>query len=157
MLDIFSKLFHPKSQPHKVGYSTHIGAFEERPCLQHLLPWRSINTKTGVVYGKKNDFFIIFEFRGSDLESATEAELVQYNEAINNVIKNLPTGYVLYLESQRHFASSYDKSKMPEGILQMFEDQRADYYNGKTHFENTYFFIIYYEPPAAIRSKITDA
>ena len=161
MLDFLDKLFKTKSgtetRSPRSGYSTRYRAFTEQPRLQYLLPWRSINRKTGVIYGKANDFLQVFEFRGRDMASATQAELMDYNEKLNTIIQHLPTGYVLYLETQRRFASGYDRSSMPSAVLQYMEDSRADYYNSRSHFENAYYFIIYYEPPSVIRKKLTDA
>ena len=99
----------------------------------------------------------IYEFRGPDMDSSTPLDLMQYNAAVNNIIKNLPTGYVLYFEAQRHVASGYDSAAVSVPIVQMMEDERAEYYAGQEHFETDYYFTVYLEPPQLLKSRITDA
>ena len=141
-----------------LGFSQKVRAFEEKPRLQYLLPWRDISPHTGIVVGKNNDFMAVFRFRGEDLDSSTNAEMVMYNASLNNVMRQMAqTGYVMYLEAQRHIASNYVKSDMPISLLQKMEDERAAYYDGQNHYESSYYAVIYYEPPQVIKSKITAA
>lgn len=106
-------LFSNKKKQKNVGYSNEVGAFREKPRVDYLLPWRNISYRSGVVYGKNNDMLAVFEFRGPDLESSTDEELAQFNLSLNQAIKALPTGFVLYFDAQRHYASSYEKSDFP--------------------------------------------
>lgn len=148
-------LFSNKKKQKNVGYSNEVGAFKEKPRVDYLLPWRNISYRSGVVYGKNNDMLAVFEFRGPDLESSTDEELAQFNLSLNQAIKALPTGFVLYFDAQRHYASSYEKSEFPNPLLQEMENERADYYNSQAHFETSYYFVVYYEPPQLLKSKIT--
>lgn len=109
-------LFSNKKKQKNVGYSNEVGAFNEKPRVDYLLPWRNISYRSGVVYGKNNDMLAVFEFRGPDLESSTDEELAQFNLSLNQAIKALPTGFVLYFDAQRHFASSYEKSEFPNPL-----------------------------------------
>ena len=146
-------LFQKKSKP----FSQEIGVFQEKPRLQYLLPWAYIDQDTGIVHGKDHSMLAVYEFRGPDMESATPLDLIQYNAALNNVIKNLPTGYVLYFESQRSRSRDYDQSEIDIPIIQKMENDRKEYYAGQKHFETRYYFTVFAEPPQLIKSRITDA
>jgi type IV secretion/conjugal transfer VirB4 family ATPase len=150
----FWKLF---NKPKPYQYTTEVGVFKEPPTVSGLVPWRYVDVNSGVIHGKDDTMIAVFEFRGPDMNSATDAELVHFNANINNVIKNLGTGYVLYFEAQRHYSSNYHKSDMPSPLLQQMEDERASYYDSQEHFESNYYFIVCYEPPNVLKAKIIDA
>lgn len=138
-------------------FSQKVGAFHEKARLQYLLPWAYADTQTGIIHGKDHSMLAVYEFRGSDLDSSTPADLMQYHAALNNVIKKLSTGYVLYLEAQRHIDTSYEKAEISVPIIQKMEDERAAYYASHRHFETSYYFIVYCEPPQMLKSKLTSA
>lgn len=141
----------------KKAFSQEVGAFAEKPRLQYLLPWAFVDSETGIVHGKDHSMLAVYEFRGPDMESATALDLVQYNAALNNVIKTLPTGYVLYFEAQRRLSTEYDASEVDIPIIQKMENDRRAYYAEQTHFETRYYFTVYLEPPQLIKSRLTDA
>ena len=122
-----------------------------------MLPWAFVDSETGIVHGKDHSMLAVYEFRGPDMESATALDLVQYNAALNNVIKTLPTGYVLYFEAQRRLSTEYDASEVDIPIIQKMENDRRAYYAEQTHFETRYYFTVYLEPPQLIKSRLTDA
>lgn len=146
-----------KTKEKKPPFSQRVGAFDEKPRFEYLLPWAYVSAQTGVVYGKDNSLMAVFTFRGPDMASSTPEELVQYNAALNNVFKALPTGYVLYFEAQRHFSDAYEASEIDVPLVQVMENERRDYYKSQQHFESTYYFIVYYEPPQLLKRKLTDA
>ena len=146
--------FSQKKTPH---YSQKIGAFQEKARLQYLLPWAYADSQTGIIHGKDHSMIAVYEFRGSDLDSSTASELMQYNAALNNVIKKLPTGYVLYFEAQRHIDRNYEKATIQSPIIQKMEDERASYYASKNHFETTFYFVVYCEPPQMLKQRLTSA
>ena len=98
----------------------------------------------------------VYEFRGPDMDSSTYLDLMQYNAAVNNVIKKLPTGYVLYFEAQRGISKEYQESRLDVPLVQKMEDERKAYYAGQKHFETRYYFIVYLEPPQLLKHKLTD-
>ena len=137
-------------------FSQEVGVFEEKPRLQYLLPWAYVDEDTGIVHGKDHSMLAVYEFRGPDMDSSTYLDLMQYNAAVNNVIKKLPTGYVLYFEAQRGISKEYQESRLDVPLVQKMEDERKAYYAGQKHFETRYYFIVYLEPPQLLKHKLTD-
>lgn len=136
-------------------YSQKVGAFTEKPRLQYLLPWAYADPDTGIIHGKDHSMIAVYKFRGPDMDSSTPEELLQYNAAINNTIKKLPTGYVMYFEAQRRIDTKYDGANISTALVQKMEDERAAYYQEHKHYETLYYFIVYCEPPQMIKEKLT--
>ncbi|PZQ43343.1 MAG: conjugal transfer protein TrbE, partial [Phenylobacterium zucineum] len=68
--------------------------------LADHLPWAALVAE-GVVLNKDGSFQRTLQFRGPDLESATEAELVSACARANNVLKRFGTGCALFVEAER--------------------------------------------------------
>ncbi|HCW87420.1 MAG TPA: conjugal transfer protein TrbE, partial [Dialister sp.] len=109
-----------------------------------------------VVWCGDHGIFKVWEFRGPDMDSATPLEMMQYTALLNNALKMLGDGYIIYLDAQRHVASDYQKSKMPTPLIQQFENERAEYYESASHFETNYYIVIYKMPPIELKEKILD-
>src|SRR3546814_12727731 len=66
------------------------------------------------VLNKDGSFLRTLAFRGPDLESATEAELIGACARANNVLKRLGTGWVLYFDAERRETHGYPDSEFPD-------------------------------------------
>ena len=77
---------------------------EYRPRAKHLadyLPWACL-VAPGVVLNKDGSFQTSFRYRGPDLESSTEEELVAVTARVNNVLRRFGAGWALFFEAVRH-------------------------------------------------------
>lgn len=146
-----------KSSAHKADYSMEYSAFHERPRMEYMIDYAFIDEEhENIVWCGDQSLFKVWEFRGPDMASATPLELMSYTALLNNALKMMDDGYIIYLDAQRHIASSYDKSKMPTPLLQQFEDERAEYYGSSNHFETNYYLVMYKIPPLVLRDKLID-
>ena len=75
--------------------------------LADHLPWAAL-VAPGVVLNKDGSFQRTLRFRGPDLESATEAELVAVSARVNNLLKRFGSGWVLFFTAERSGAPLYD-------------------------------------------------
>ena len=69
--------------------------------LADYLPWAAI-VAPGVVLNKDGSFQTTFRYRGPDLESSTQEELVSVMARVNNVLRRFGSGWALFFEAQRH-------------------------------------------------------
>ena len=84
--------------------------YRKRPnCLADYLPWSAL-IAPGVVLNKDGSFQRTAEFRGPDLESSTEEELVATCARINNSLRRFGSGWALYFEAARIPARGYPQS-----------------------------------------------
>lgn len=153
LLSMFSR----KNKINPRSYSQKKGIWAEQPRLSYMIPWAYIDETNGIIHNHDHSMMAVYKFRGLDMASATPEELIAYNAAINNAIRRLPTGYVLYIEAQRHVSLNYEHSSMPNPTLQAIEDARATFFESGHFYESDYYFTIYMEPNSKTKQKITSA
>lgn len=116
--------------------------------LADHLPWAAL-VAPGIVLNKDGSFQRTARFRGPDLESATEAELVAACAHANNVLKRFGSGWALFFEAERREALGYPKSEFPDAASWLVdEERRAAFETAGEHFESRYYLTLTYMPPA---------
>lgn len=116
--------------------------------LADHLPWAAL-VAPGVVLNKDGSFQRTLRFRGPDLESATEAELVSACARANNVLKRFGSGWALHIEAERREAVGYPESSFPEAASWLVEEERrAAFEAAGAHFESRYYLTLTFLPPA---------
>jgi type IV secretion system protein VirB4 len=115
--------------------------------LADHLPWAAL-VAPGVVLNKDGSFQRTFRFRGPDLESATEAELVSAAARANNVLKRFGSGWALFVEADRFETSAYPESRFPDAASWLTDRERqASFEGGRDHFESAYHLTLLWLPP----------
>ena len=115
--------------------------------LADFLPWAAL-VGEGVVLNKDGSFLRTARFRGPDLDSAVPAELVAVAGRINNALRRLGSGWAVFVEAQRHRASTYPASRFPDPAAALIDAERkADFEEEGVHFESSYFLSFLYLPP----------
>ncbi|NML88154.1 conjugal transfer protein TrbE [Sphingobium sp. TB-6] len=116
--------------------------------LADHLPWAAL-VAPGVVLNKDGSFQRIFRFRGPDLESATEAELVATCARANNVLKRLGSGWAIFFEAHRREAQGYPDGKFADPASWLVDQERhAQFASREQHFESQYHATLLWLPPA---------
>jgi type IV secretion system protein VirB4 len=116
--------------------------------LADHLPWGALMAP-GVVLNKDGSFLRVLAFRGPDLESATEAELVAACARANNVLKRLGSGWALFFDAERREAQAYPDSAFPDAASWLVDGERqAAFEAAGTHFESRYHLTLTWLPPA---------
>lgn len=115
--------------------------------LADHLPWAAL-VAPGIVLNKDGSFLRVLAFRGPDLESATEAELVAACARANNVLKRFGSGWALHVEAERRAALGYPSSPFPEAASWLVDaERRAGFEAAGRHFESRYFLTLTFLPP----------
>ncbi len=116
--------------------------------LADHLPWAAL-VAPGIVLNKDGSFQRTLAFRGPDMESATEAELVSACARANNVLKRLGSGWALFFEAERREALGYPRSDFPDAASWLVdEERRAAFEGGAAHFESRYHLTLLQLPAA---------
>ena len=121
--------------------------------LSDLLPWAAL-VAPGVILNKDGSFQTTIRYRGPDLDSATEAELVSISARLNNVLRRLGSGWAIYSEAKRARSENYPKSYFPEPISFLIDEERRVMFEAETHFESAYYLTFVYLPPSDSASRI---
>ncbi|MCR4266781.1 conjugal transfer protein TrbE [Nitratireductor sp. ZSWI3] len=115
--------------------------------LADHLPWAAL-VAPGIVLNKDGSFQRTFRFRGPDLESATEAELVGICARANNALRRLGTGWALFFEAERIEALDYPNAQFPDAASWLVdEEHRAAFEDKVAHFESRYHLTLLFMPP----------
>jgi type IV secretion system protein VirB4 len=117
--------------------------------LADHLPWAAL-VAPGVVLNKDGSFQRTFRFRGPDLESATEAELISVCARANNALRRLGSGWALFFDAERAPALGYPDSQFPDAASWLVDEERRGHFDGRKgeHFESRYHLTLCYLPPA---------
>jgi type IV secretion system protein VirB4 len=116
--------------------------------LADHLPWAAL-VAPGVVLNKDGSFQRTLVFRGPDLESATEAELVSACARANNVLRRFGGGWALFFDAERREAATYPGSAFPDAASWLVEqERRAAFLAEGAHFESRTHLTLVWLPPA---------
>ena len=126
-----------------------LAEYRKRPTgLADYLPWAAL-IAPGVVLNKDGSFQRTARFRGPDLESSTQAELVGASARLNNVLRRFGSGWALFFEAERFEAHDYPDSDWPDPVSRLVdEERRAMFAEQSGHFESAYYVTFVFLPPA---------
>ena len=131
-----------------------LGEFKRHPDrMSDFLPWASL-VAPGMVLNKDGSLQRSFSFRGPDLDSATQAELVSVSARLNNAVKRLSGGWGIYCEAQRIKSQNYAESVFPDPVTLMIDEERRSFFSSGNHYESLYYLTIVYLPPQDQQKKI---
>ncbi len=119
-----------------------------RPALlaDHL-PWAAL-VAPGVVLNKDGSFTAALSFRGPDLESSTEDELMAVRARLNNALRRLGTGWCLHVEARRRPADPYPEGDVAvDAAWLMNEERRAAFEHAEPAFETDHTASLTWLPP----------
>ncbi|WP_395945542.1 conjugal transfer protein TrbE [Brevundimonas sp.] len=115
--------------------------------LADHLPWAAM-IAPGVVLNKDGSFTAGFRFRGPDLDSSTEEELMAVRARLNNALKRLGTGWCLHVEARRRTASAYPESDFDLDVAWLVDAERRDRFDdADPAYETDYRLAMTWLPP----------
>jgi type IV secretion system protein TrbE len=115
--------------------------------LSDYLPWACL-VGPGIVLNKDGSFQRTLRYRGPDLDSATEAELVSITARLNNILKRFGAGWALFFEAERVPANQYPGARFADAASWLVDQERyAAFSADGAHHESRYFLTFLYLPP----------
>ncbi len=131
-----------------------LAEYRKRPALlADWLPWAGL-VAPGVVLNKDGSFQRTARFRGPDLDSATQGELIATSARLNNALRRLGSGWALFVEAERRAAADYPHSDFPEPLSWLVdEERRASFEEDHSHFESGYHLTLAYLPAEESRAR----
>lgn len=120
-----------------------------RPALlaDHL-PWAAM-VAPGVVLNKDGSFTCGLRFRGPDLKSASDLELMSVRARLNNALKRLGSGWCLHVEARRRPAQPYPTSEFEIAAAWLVDAERRSLFEtSEPAYETDYRAALTWLPPA---------
>jgi len=115
--------------------------------LADYLPWAAM-LAPGIVLNKDGSFQRSARFRGPDLESATQYELVAVCARINDALKRFGSGWALFFEAERHETLGYPASDWPDPASWIVDQERRGAFEAEgRHYESKNYLTFCYLPP----------
>jgi type IV secretion system protein VirB4 len=115
--------------------------------LCDYLPWACL-VGPGIVLNKDGSFQRTLRYRGPDLDSATEAELVSVTARLNNILKRFGAGWALFFEAERVPANQYPGARFADPASWLVDQERyAAFSADGAHHESRYYLTFLYLPP----------
>jgi type IV secretion system protein TrbE len=110
----------------------------------------------GIILNKDGALMAAWEYRGNDLDSASENELMALSERVNGVLKRRGSGWMLHLDAARTHARTYDATGLfPDRTTWLIEAERRKHYETEgAHFESRFVLTLTYLPPSDTQDKI---
>jgi type IV secretory pathway VirB4 component len=116
--------------------------------LADFLPWAAL-VAPGVVLNKEGSFQMTYKYRGPDLESSTDSELIIISERINNALKRLGSSWSIFFEAQRRRSRSYPLSEFPCTVSAKIDQERRELFEMEgEHYESEYYVTFVFLPPS---------
>ncbi|VVE82961.1 conjugal transfer protein TrbE [Pandoraea sputorum] len=131
-----------------------LAEYRHRPAmLADWLPWAGLVAR-GVVLNKDGSFQRTARFRGPDLDSATQSELIATTARLNNALRRLGSGWAIFIEAERRAAADYPHSDFPDAVSWLVdEERRAAFELAGSHFESGYHLTLVYLPPEEAQAR----
>ena len=126
-----------------------LAQYKKRPVrLADYLPWAAI-IAPGIVLNKDGSFQRTIRYRGPDLESASDGELLSFTARINNVLKRFGSHWAIFFEAARNPSGEYPTSTFSNDAAWLVdEERRANFETGAAHFESAYYLTLVWLPPS---------
>lgn len=125
--------------------------YRKRPSqLADWLPWAGL-VAPGVILNKDGAFQRSARFRGPDLDSATDSELIATTARLNNVLRRLGSGWALFVDAERCPTSDYPNSSFPDPLSWLVDQERRAHFEADgdaRHYESIYHLTLLWLPPA---------
>lgn len=121
--------------------------------LCDYLPW-AVSPAEGIIVNKDGSFQRSFRYRGPDLESATEAELVAFMARANNAFRRFGSGWALFFEAARQSALDYPYSEFGDPASWLLEQERRLHFEESgEQYESRYYLTLLWLPPIDAAGK----
>ena len=115
--------------------------------LPDRLPWACL-VAPGVILQKDAVFQKTVAFRGPDLASALDSELVSASARINNALRRLGSGWGLFVEAQRFESSAYVRSTWSHPAAAVVDlERQVAFERAGAHYESSYYLTFTWRLP----------
>ncbi len=127
---------------------------EPKHRLGHYLPWACL-IAPGVVLQKDAVLQKTVAFRGPDLDSSLDSELVSAIARANNALRRLGSGWALFVEAQRFESNHYPNSDWAQPAAWIVDLERRRIFEAAgAHYESSYYLTFVWRMPSDSQNRV---
>ena len=109
----------------------------------------------GVMLLKDGALMAGYQYRGPDLESATNNEIEILSARINAAFKKLGQGWMVHVDMMRKPSAGYPTGRFSEPVNRLIDMERTEQFKAEgAHFETLSTMIFTYLPPLSEQNKL---
>lgn len=123
--------------------------------LEDYIPW-CVMVDDGIVLNRDGSLQQSFRYRGADLDSSTEEELVVSCARLNNCLRRVSGNWCIQVEARRERSQVYPARQFPDVCSALIDSERmACFADSDNYYESRYYFTLLYLPPADTYDKLS--
>lgn len=121
--------------------------------LSEVVTWLAMTNKN-VILNNNGTLQKTYSFYGSDCSAMTDDDFSMYFERVNNALKRIPHGYMLFFESQKEYDTDYIELSDENKLQREFDEIRKENLTNTQNFKIRYYLTIVYKEPNELLKRV---
>ena len=121
--------------------------------LSEVVTWLAMTNKN-VILNNNGTLQKTYSFYGSDCSAMTDDDFSMYFERVNNALKRIPHGYMLFFESQKEYDTDYIELSNENELQREFDEIRKANLTNTQNFKIRYYLTIVYKEPNELLKRV---
>ena len=121
--------------------------------LSEVVTWLAM-TNNNVILNNNGTIQKSYTFYGADCSCLTDDDFSMYFERVNNALKRIPHGFMLFFESQKEYDSDYIELSTENDLQREFDEIRKENLTNSKNFKIRYYLTIVYREPNELLKRI---
>ena len=110
--------------------------------LEDYVPW-CVMIEDGIILNHDGSLQQSFRYRGPDMDSSTEDELVVTVARLNNCLRRIGGNWCIQTEARRERSQVYPARRFPDVCTALIDSERmACFADSGNYFESVYYFTL---------------
>lgn len=123
--------------------------------LSEIVTWLAM-TNNNVILNNNGTLQKTYSFYGADCSSMTDDDFTMYFERVNNALKRIPHGYMLFFEAQKEYDSEYIDISDENELQREFDEIRQKNLTNNSNYKIRYFLSIVYKEPNELLKRVSN-
>lgn len=121
--------------------------------LSELVPWK-FRTENQVVFNDNYTIQKTYKFISKDTSAMSEDEKTGYLDRMNNIVKRLKTGWMIWIETQNITDNGYPENIFSDPLLRECDEIRKKCLSGGKNYRQIHYLTIAYKQPSDAFRKL---
>ena len=121
--------------------------------LSEVVTWLAM-TNNNVILNNNGTLQKTYSFYGADCSAMTDDDFSMYFERVNNALKRIPHGFMLFFESQKEYDTEYIELSDENELQREFDEIRKANLTNTQNFKIRYYLTIVYKEPNELLKRV---